>query len=68
MDGTYTYADGVITYYPEHSTAPQPDEYIRDFVIRKEKTCPSTLARWLTMSRFQRLGELRRGRKGLEKT
>jgi hypothetical protein len=39
MEGTYTYVDGVITYYPEHSTAPQPDKYIRDFVIRKERTC-----------------------------
>jgi hypothetical protein len=39
MDGTYTYTDGVITYYPEHSTAPQRDKYIRDFVIRKEKAC-----------------------------
>ncbi len=34
MDGTCTYAGGIITYTPEHDTSPVLTKYIRDFVVK----------------------------------
>lgn len=36
MDGTCSYGDGVVTYLPEHSNAPQKDKYLRDFIIKRD--------------------------------
>jgi len=36
MDGKCTYADGIATYYPEHTTEPQPDKYVRDFIVKRD--------------------------------
>jgi len=36
MDGKCTYADGVVTYIPEHSNAPQQDKYLRDFIVKRD--------------------------------
>jgi hypothetical protein len=34
MDGTCTYADGIITYIPEHDNSPEKSKYFRDFVVK----------------------------------
>lgn len=35
-DGKCTYSDGVLTYFPEHSNAPEQEEYLRDLVVKHE--------------------------------
>jgi hypothetical protein len=37
IDGKCTYADGVVTYFPEHSNAPEQDKYIRDFIVKHDE-------------------------------
>jgi hypothetical protein len=36
MDGTFSYSNGIVTYLPEHSDAPQQDKYLRDFIIKRD--------------------------------
>lgn len=36
MDGTCSYSNGVVTYVPEHSDAPQQDKYLRDYIIKRD--------------------------------
>lgn len=36
MDGKCTYTNGVVTYIPEHSNAPQQDKYLRDFIVKRD--------------------------------
>lgn len=36
VDGTCTYSNGVLTYRPEHSNAPERDKYLRDFIIKRD--------------------------------
>jgi hypothetical protein len=37
IDGKCTYADGIVTYLPEHSNLPHQDKYLRDFIVRRDK-------------------------------
>ena len=37
IDGKCTYADGVVTYFPEHSNAPEQDKYLRDFIVKRDE-------------------------------
>src|SRR5579862_7103801 len=36
IDGTCTYSNGIVTYLPEKSDAPQQDKYLRDFIIKRD--------------------------------
>ena len=36
MDGTCSYSNGIVTYVPEHSDAPQQDKYLRDFIVKRD--------------------------------
>lgn len=36
IDGTCSYSNGIVTYLPENSDAPQPDKYLRDFIIKRD--------------------------------
>jgi hypothetical protein len=36
IDGKCTYADGVVTYLPEKSDAPQQEKYMRDFIVKRD--------------------------------
>jgi hypothetical protein len=36
MDGSCSYSNGIVTYVPEHSDAPQQDRYLRDFIIKRD--------------------------------
>jgi hypothetical protein len=36
MDGVCSYSNGVVTYVPEHSNAPQQDKYLRDFIVKRD--------------------------------
>jgi len=36
MDGTCSYADGVITYTIAHSVGPEQDQYLRDLVVKHD--------------------------------
>ena len=35
--GKCTYADGVVTYFPELSNAPEQDKYLRDFIVKHDE-------------------------------
>jgi hypothetical protein len=37
IDGICSYSNGVVTYLPEHSNAPQQDKYLRDFIVRRDE-------------------------------
>ena len=37
IEGTYTYADGIGTYFPEHSNAPEQDKYLRDIIMKRDE-------------------------------
>jgi hypothetical protein len=39
MDGSFSYAAGVITYRLAHANLPRKDDYLRDFVVRREGRC-----------------------------
>jgi hypothetical protein len=39
VDGTFSYAAGVITYRIAHANLPRADDYIRDFVVKREGRC-----------------------------
>jgi hypothetical protein len=36
IDGKCSYSNGVVTYVPEHSNAPQQDKYLRDFIVKRD--------------------------------
>ena len=36
IDGKCSYSDGVVTYVPEHSNAPQQDKYLREFIVKRD--------------------------------
>jgi hypothetical protein len=36
IDGTCSYSEGVVTYNPLHSDAPQQDKYLRDFIVKRD--------------------------------
>ena len=36
IDGMCSYSNGVVTYVPEHSNAPQQDKYLRDFILKRD--------------------------------
>ena len=39
MRGTFSYADGIVTYRPSFSTALERVDYLRDFVVGRDEKC-----------------------------
>ena len=39
LDGTFSYSAGVITYRLTRANLPRRDDYIRDFVAKRDKAC-----------------------------